>query len=55
MKKQRPFEIHSILESLRRDILSGKITKQQAAEELYDAGWTTFVDLKKTEKLLSIG
>ena len=38
------FPVKGILESLRDEMQSGTLTLHQAAEELYTAGWSNFVD-----------
>lgn len=50
----KPFEIPNILQSLRTDVESGIITIHEAAEELYRAGWSNFVDEEKTTRLLKL-
>ncbi len=56
MKNNKPFNIPNILESYRRDVLSGVITLEKAAEKLAQAGWNLgIVDLEKTKNLLHIG
>lgn len=42
--------IKNILDSLRDDVLSGKITLHEAAEELHESGWTNFIDEDATRK-----
>ncbi len=51
----KAFGIKSILESLRDDVLSGKITLREAAEELCEAGWTNFIDEDAARSLLELG
>lgn len=51
----KAFGIKSILESLRDDVLSGKITLREAAEELCEAGWTNFIDEDTARSLLELG
>ena len=51
--RTKPFEIPSILESYRNDVASGAITIEQAALELYRAGWMCF-DAEDAKKLLKI-
>ena len=46
--------IKSILESLRDDVLNGKITIRKAAIELYRAGWCNFIDEEKAKRLLKL-
>ena len=52
--KDKPFDIPDILESLRRDVLSGALTIETAAEELCSAGWMNYIDMEKTKALLGI-
>lgn len=47
-----PYEIPNILESIRKDLQSNRITIYQAAEELYDHGWLNFIDVEKEKSLL---
>lgn len=49
----KAFDIPSILESLRREINAGDTTIEQAATELYRAGWTNFVDIETTRELIA--
>lgn len=51
--KTKPFEIPSILESYRSDVVSGAITIEQAVLELYKAGWMCF-DVADAKRLLEI-
>ena len=50
---RKPFEIPNILESYRNDVESGEITIEQAAIELYKAGWRCF-DVADAKRLLKI-
>ena len=50
----RPFNIPSILDSLKADVSSGKITIREAAEELHVTGWTNYIDEERTKALLQI-
>lgn len=52
-KKQGPFEIPNILESLAADVVRSELTMEQAAEELCRANRTSYVDLARTERLLA--
>lgn len=54
MKRKEPFDIPSITESLANDVTSGKITLHEAAMELHEAGWTNFLDLDRTRRLLGL-
>ncbi len=51
--RTNPFEIPNILESCRNDVVSGAITIEQAATELYKAGWMCF-DATDAKRLLEI-
>ena len=51
--RTKPFEIPSILESYRNDVASGALTIEQAALELYRAGWMCF-DAADAKRLLKI-
>ena len=51
--KTKPFEIPSILESYRNDVVTGAITIEQAALELYRAGWMCF-NAADAKRLLEI-
>lgn len=44
----------NILDSLRDDVLSGKITLHEAAEELHESGWTNFIDEDAARRLLGL-
>lgn len=46
--------IKNILDSLRDDVLSGKITLHEAAEELHENGWTNFIDEDAARRLLEL-
>lgn len=48
------FPIKNILGSLRDDVLSGKLTLHEAAEELHESGWTNFIDEDAARRLLRI-
>ena len=50
---KKPFEIPNILESYRKDVISGTITIEQSAIELYKAGWMCF-DATDAKRLLGI-
>ena len=49
-----PFDIPTITESLHNDVVSGAMTVEQAAEELCMAGWTNFVDVEMTKRLIKV-
>ena len=51
---RKPFDIPTITDSLRADVLSGKITIEDAALELHRAGWSTYIDVEKTRRLLKL-
>ena len=51
--KTKPFEIPSILESYRSDVVSGAITIEQAALELFKSGWMC-LDAADAKRLLEI-
>lgn len=51
---RKPFDIPTIIDSLRADVLSGKITIYDAAVELHQAGWSTYIDVEKTRRLLEL-
>ncbi len=44
--------VKNILNSLEEKVESGKITIREAAIELHKAGWTNFIDIDATKKLL---
>ena len=52
MKKN--YDVKTILESLKEDVESGKISIREAAVELHKAGWTNFIDIDTTRELLKI-
>ena len=49
-----PFDIPTITESLHNDVASGVMTVEQAAKELCAAGWTNYIDVETTKRLLNI-
>ena len=49
----KAFDIPGILESYRTDVISGEISIEQAARELYKAGWRCF-GVTDAKKLLRI-
>jgi hypothetical protein len=49
---RKPFEIPNIIDSLRRDLDTNIITIDEAAKELYQSGWTNFIDVERTRKIL---
>jgi len=48
----KAFAIPNIIDSLKRDIENGSITLDEAAKELYYAGWINYIDIRKTRELL---
>lgn len=46
--------IKNILDSLRGDVLAGRLTLREAAVELCRAGWTSFVDEETARRLLRL-
>ena len=46
--------IKNILDSLRGDVLAGRLTLREAAVELCRAGWTNFVDEETARRLLRL-
>ena len=46
--------INNILESLKEKVESGKITLSEAAVKLYNTGWTNFIDIEATKRLLEL-
>lgn len=46
--------IKSIFGSLRDDVLSGRITLHEAAEELHESGCTNFIDEDAARRLLKL-
>lgn len=46
--------IKNILDSLRVDVLAGRLTLREAAVELCRAGWTNFVDEETARRLLRL-
>jgi len=43
-----------IFESLRERVITGSLTIREAAIMLHKAGWTNFIDVDATKKLLKI-
>lgn len=52
--KRQPYDIPDILESLKHDVEKGCISIEDAAEELYCANWTNYIDVEKTRRLLNL-
>ena len=46
--------VKTILVSLEEKVDSGKITIREAAIELHKAGWTNFIDIDATKRLLRL-
>lgn len=47
------FDIPTITESLHNDVASGVMTVEQAAKELCAAGWTNYIDVETTKRLIN--
>lgn len=47
-------QIKNIINSLRDDVISGKMTLEAAAAELYNSGWTTSIDVDATRRRLHL-
>ena len=47
-------KIKNIIDSLRDDVISGKMTLREAAEELYKSGWTNYIDVEAARRLLHL-
>ena len=47
-------QIKNIVDSLRDDVLSGKMTLKEAAEELYRSGCMNFIDEEATRRRLHL-
>lgn len=47
-------QIKNIFDSLRDDVLSGKMTLKEAAEELYRSGCMNFIDEEATRRRLHL-
>ena len=48
------YEIPNIVQSLRMDVLCGKITLFEAARTLYATNWIPYVDVEKAKVVLRI-
>lgn len=46
--------IKNIIDSLRDDVISGKMTLLEAAAELHNSGWTNSIDVDTTRRLLQL-
>jgi len=53
-ESSKAFDIPTITNSLKADLEAGNITLTDAAEELFRAGWTNFVDVKATARILGV-
>ena len=51
---KKPYNIPTILESCHNDVVSGVMTVEQAATELCAAGWTNYIDVETTKRLLNL-
>lgn len=52
---ESPFKsLKTIFESLNEKLENGEITIREAAITLHKAGWTNFIDIETTKKLLKI-
>lgn len=49
---EKPFDIPNFHGSIKRDYEAKLITIEQAAEEFYQANYTSFIDLEYTRKQL---
>ena len=47
-------KIKNIIDSLRDDVINGKMTLKEAAEELYKSGWTHSIDEDATRRRLHL-
>lgn len=50
---EKPYDIPIVGESLALDIVSGRMTMEQAAEELSRYNHTPYVDLNRTQQMLA--
>ena len=48
------FQLKSILDSLHDDVAAGVLTLEEAAEELCQANWISFIDIERTKELLNL-
>lgn len=46
--------IKNIMDSLRDDVLAGRLTLYEAAVELCRVGWSNFVDVKTARRMLRL-
>jgi len=49
-----PNDVPTIDESLRRDVLNGKITLYEAAVELHVSGWRPYIDVEWAKERLKL-
>jgi len=49
-----PENVPTIDESLRRDVLNGKITLYEAAVELHVSGWKPYIDVEWAKRRLEL-
>lgn len=52
---ENEFKINNILNLLEEKVENGEITIREAAIKLCKAGWTNFIDIDATKKLLKLG
>ena len=50
----KALRVKNILNSLEEKVDSGKITIREAAIELHKAGWTPYIDIDVTKRLLGL-
>ena len=50
---EKCYNIPNILESLAMDVMSGKITIEEAASELNRCNYTPYVDIVRTQAILA--
>lgn len=44
----------NILDAVRRDVEAGNMGLLEAAEELCAAGWTNYIDIERTKRLIGL-
>lgn len=44
----------TILESIKKEVNSGKITTEEEAIMLHEASWSNFIDIDRTKRLLNL-
>lgn len=52
--EMKALRVKNILNSLEEKVDSGKITIREAAIELHKAGWTPYIDIDVTKRLLGL-